>query len=75
VRLWSSRAVSSVIGNILLVATVVILAATISVFALGFTEETTDAGPVVGQSSGELVRDIAGVMTRPFDSHTSQVTV
>ena len=58
--MWSSRAVSSVIGNILLVATVVILAATISVFALGFTEETTDAGPVVGQSSGELVRDIAG---------------
>jgi flagellin-like protein len=52
--LFSPRAVSSVIANVLLVAIVVILAATISVFALGFTEETTGSGPVVGQSSGEL---------------------
>jgi flagellin-like protein len=51
----SSRAVSPVIANILMVAIVVILAATISVFTLGFTEETTETGPIVGQSSGEFV--------------------
>ena len=38
-----------------MVAIVVILAATISVFALGFTDETNQPGPIVGQSSGELV--------------------
>jgi FlaG/FlaF family flagellin (archaellin) len=43
-----------------MVAIVVILAATISVFALGFTDEANQSGPVVGQSSGELVRDISG---------------
>jgi FlaG/FlaF family flagellin (archaellin) len=37
-----------------MVAVVVILAATISVFVLGFTEETTEAGPIVGQSAGIL---------------------
>lgn len=55
-----SRAVSPVIANILVVAIVVILAATVSVFALGFTDDTNQPGPVVGQSSGELVRDIIG---------------
>jgi FlaG/FlaF family flagellin (archaellin) len=38
-----------------MVAIVVILAATISVFALGFTDEANQPGPVVGQSSGELL--------------------
>ena len=38
-----------------MVAIVVILAATISVFALGFTNEANRPGPIVGQSSGELV--------------------
>jgi FlaG/FlaF family flagellin (archaellin) len=38
-----------------MVAIVVILAATISVFALGFTEDANQPGPIVGQSSGELV--------------------
>ncbi|WP_246308338.1 type IV pilin [Halosimplex rubrum] len=51
----SSRAVSPVIANILMVATVVILAATVSVFALGFVDEANQPGPVVGQSSGELL--------------------
>lgn len=51
----SSRAVSPVISNILMVAIVVILAATISVFAFGFTDDAGRSGPVVGQSSGELV--------------------
>ena len=51
----SSRGVSSVISNVLLVAIVVVLAAVVSVFALGVTEETTEAGPAVGQSSGELI--------------------
>lgn len=53
----SSRAVSPIIANILMVAIVVILAATISVFTLGFTEETTETGPIVGQSSGEFVSE------------------
>jgi len=50
----SSRAVSPVIGNILLVAIVVILAATISVFVLGFADQVNQPAPIVGQSSGEL---------------------
>jgi len=51
----SSRAVSPVIANILMVAIVVILATTISVFALGFTDGVNQSAPIVGQSSGELV--------------------
>ena len=43
-----------------MVAVVVILAATISVFALGFTNDANQPGPVVGQSSGELVKDESG---------------
>lgn len=38
-----------------MVAIVVILAATISVFTLGFIDEADQPGPIVGQSSGELV--------------------
>ncbi|MBB6646088.1 type IV pilin [Halobellus sp. MBLA0160] len=38
-----------------MIAVVVILAATVSVFALGFTDEVNQSSPVVGQSSGELV--------------------
>jgi len=38
-----------------MVAIVVILAATISMFALGFANEADRPGPIVGQSSGELV--------------------
>ncbi|MGB9987338.1 type IV pilin [Salarchaeum japonicum] len=51
----SPRAVSPVIGNILLVAIVVILAATISMFALGVTDELTQPSPTVGHASAELV--------------------
>jgi FlaG/FlaF family flagellin (archaellin) len=43
-----------------MVAVVVILASIISVFALGFTGDANQPGPVVSQSSGELVRDISG---------------
>lgn len=46
------RGVAPVISTILLVAIAVILAATISVFVLDFGEQTTEAGPVVGESSG-----------------------
>jgi flagellin-like protein len=56
----SSRAVTPVISNVLLVAIVVVLAATISILALGFTEETTKAGPIVGQSTGTLESNGAG---------------
>ena len=51
----SSRAVSSVIATVLMVAIVVILAATMSAYALGFADDITRPGPLVGQSSGELV--------------------
>jgi len=54
------RAVAPVISTILLVAIAVILAATISVFVLGFGEEVEETAPVVGQSSGEFVGDISG---------------
>jgi flagellin-like protein len=48
------RGVSPVISTILMVAIVVILAATISVMVLGFSEDLQNPAPVVGQSSGEL---------------------
>lgn len=51
----SSRAVSSVIATILMVAIVVILAATVSVFTLGIADDINRPGPLVAQSSGELV--------------------
>lgn len=49
-----NRAVSPAISTILVVAIVVILAATISVFVLGLGENLQDTSPVVGQSTGEL---------------------
>lgn len=49
-----NRAVSPVISTILMVAIVVILAATISVFTLGLGEDIQATSPVVGQSTGEL---------------------
>ncbi|QGN07661.1 type IV pilin [Halorhabdus sp. CBA1104] len=51
----SSRAATPVVGNILLVAIVVVLAATAATFALGVAEDGTQPGPIVGQSSGELL--------------------
>jgi len=48
------RAVSPVISVILMVAITVILTATISVFVLGFSEDSNDTAPVVGQTSGEF---------------------
>ena len=56
----SSRAVSPVLSTIMMVAIVVILAATVSVFSLGFADDITRPGPLVGQSSGELVKDEPG---------------
>lgn len=50
-----SRAVTPVIGIILLVAITVILAATITVFVLGTGGDVQEPSPTIGQSSGELV--------------------
>lgn len=50
-----SRAVSSVVSTILLVAIVVVLAATMSVFALGLTEEIRSPPPTVSDSSAEYL--------------------
>lgn len=49
------RAVLPVISTILLVAIVVILTVTISVFVLGLGEDIRDPAPNVAQSSGELI--------------------
>lgn len=54
------RGVSSVIGTILLVAVVVLLAVTVTIFALGFTERTTEVGPTIGESTGTLESNGAG---------------
>jgi len=51
-----SRAVTPVISTILLVAIAVILAATVSVFALGFTDDVSAERPVVSVSY-DLVPD------------------
>lgn len=50
----SSRAVSSVIGVVLMVGVVVILASVVGVFALGTTENIKEPAPTVGQTSGEF---------------------
>jgi len=51
----SARAASPVVSTLLLVAIAVILAAVVSVFALGVAEDVDDAGPTVSESSGEFV--------------------
>jgi len=53
--LGGSRGVSSVISTVLLVAVAVVLAATISTFALLFAEDVEQPAPAIGQSSGEFV--------------------
>ena len=49
------RAVTPVISTILVVAIVVILAATVSVAFLGITENLTEPAPIVGDTTGELI--------------------
>jgi flagellin-like protein len=49
------RAVTSVISTILMVAIVVVLAATISVFVLDFTGDLDDPAPNVAQSTGSFL--------------------
>ncbi|ELZ39844.1 type IV pilin [Halorubrum tebenquichense] len=49
-----SRGVTSVVSTVLLVAIVVILSATLSVFALGVSDDLQNPGPYVSQSSGQL---------------------
>ena len=56
----TDRAVAPVISTILFVAITVILAAVIATIAFDIGSETEDTGPVVGQSSGELVKDVDG---------------
>jgi len=48
-----SRGASAVVSNLLLIAVVVVLASVISVFALGFAEETRNPGPTVSDSSAQ----------------------
>jgi len=57
------RAVTPVISTILMVAIVVILAAVISTFVLGFTENFSDPAPTVGDTTGEFV---PGADEQPF---------
>ena len=51
------RAVTPVISTILMVAIVVVLAATISVFMIGITEDVNEPAPNVADTSGEFVID------------------
>ena len=55
-----SRGVSPVISTVLLIAVVLVLAASITVVMSGYAEQTRSPAPTVGQSSGELVADTAG---------------
>ena len=48
------RAVTPVVSTILMVAIVVVLAATISVFFFGVTEDLSEAAPNAAQTSGEF---------------------
>ncbi|WP_257627701.1 type IV pilin [Haloplanus salinarum] len=50
-----SRASSAVIGNVLLIAIVVVLAATASAYLFGATDGSPDPAPTVAQSTGEFV--------------------
>jgi len=59
-RIDPERAVTSVVSAVLLVAVVVVLVATISTYVFGLSERIEEPAPTVGQSSGELVRDVAG---------------
>lgn len=49
-----NRAVTPVVSTILMIAIVVVLAATVSVFFLDVTEGINEPAPVVGQTSGEF---------------------
>lgn len=54
------RAATSVTAVVLMVAVVVVLAGTVAVFTLGSTDTISSPAPLIGQTSGELVRDTAG---------------
>jgi FlaG/FlaF family flagellin (archaellin) len=51
----STRGVTPVVSEVLLIAVVVVVATTVSVFALGVGEETREPAPAVAQSSGTFV--------------------
>jgi flagellin-like protein len=51
----SERAVSPVVGTVLMVAVVVVVATVVAGYALGFADEVSEPAPVVGESTAELV--------------------
>jgi flagellin-like protein len=53
----AERGQSEVLGEVLLVGVAVVVAAVLSLGALGFGEEVDDPAPTVAESSGELVAD------------------
>jgi len=56
----AERALSPVVGAVLLVGLTLLLAATLSATALGLTDELTGPAPVVSQSSGTYERYASG---------------
>jgi flagellin-like protein len=52
----NERGAAPVVGVVLVVAIVIILAATVSVFTFGFAENLTEPGPNVAESTGELIQ-------------------
>lgn len=51
----TDRGVTSVVSTVLLVALVLVLAVTISVYALGVADDLTEPGPNVAETSAEFV--------------------
>jgi flagellin-like protein len=56
----AERGQSEVLGEVLLVGVAVVVAAVLSLGALGFGEEVDEPAPTVAESSGELVADDGG---------------
>jgi FlaG/FlaF family flagellin (archaellin) len=56
----AERGQSAVLGEVLLVGVAVVVAAVLTLGALGFGEEVDDPAPTIAESSGELVADDGG---------------
>lgn len=67
-----NRAATPVIATILMIAIVVVLAATISVFFLGVTEDINEPAPSVADTTGEFEPETDGFRTNQLVRITHQ---
>lgn len=65
-ELEQSRAVSPVLGTVLLVAVAVLAATVTAGYAFGIVGDVDGQGPTVGETSGELVSDESGSSDQIF---------